>query len=261
VRSLAVLMYHSVPRGSAPPSADRSLSVPLGLVRDQWWTLREAGLRLRGLTEALATVRADPGSPVVGLTFDDGYADFLGAVDLLGELDAQATLYLPTDLVGGRRRIISSAGRLLGWGEIAGLPGRHVEIGSHSCSHRPLDVLSHRELAEEVGRSRTEIEDRLGASVVSFCYPNGYASRRVRTAVADAGYANGCVVGRRLAEPKGDSFTVPRLQVLPTHDQTGILRLVREGEPGVVPCLKRAAHPAWRLVRRATYLSSGRLLT
>ena len=89
---LPVLMYHSAPE-SGPGSR---LAVPRRLIDRQWRALCSDGWILRGLTEALDLSRADPKARIVGVTFDDGYSDFLGVPDLLSKHDAHATLYLPT---------------------------------------------------------------------------------------------------------------------------------------------------------------------
>jgi len=252
--TLPVLMYHSAPE-SGPGSR---LAVPRPLIDRQWQALRSDGWTLRGLTEALHLSRADPGARVVAVTFDDGYRDFLGIPDLLAKHDARAKLYLPTSYLEVAQRGPSP---WLSWQEAVSLPRELVEIGSHAHAHRPLDVLSQADLDHEVRHSRELLADRTGAEPGSFCYPNGYSSHRVRRAVSAAGYANACVIGRCLADPIGPSHAVPRLQVTPAHDETSILGLVRSGETGLEPSLKRIAYPAWRMARFATYRTTGKMLT
>ncbi|MFI5958148.1 polysaccharide deacetylase family protein [Cryptosporangium sp. NPDC051539] len=229
---LPILMYHGITSGPDP------LAVPVDDFRDQVGALTADGWELLGLTEALSAKAADPDRPVVALTFDDGYTDFLTAASVLAEFGARATLYVPTGTVG-------TVG-YLGWDQVAGLAAAGLEIGSHSRSHRPMDVLAPDVLATELAGSRAELVGRLGVPVRSFCYPHGYTSRRVRRAVADAGYANACVIGRRLARPGDDRFALPRLQPTPGAD---VRSLVATGEPGLTPVAKRALRPAWRGAR------------
>jgi peptidoglycan/xylan/chitin deacetylase (PgdA/CDA1 family) len=261
MRALPVLMYHSVPESAPDTSVHRDLIVPLPVMRRQWRALQDDGWVLRGLTEALALARADVAPRVVAVTFDDGYGDFLGAVEAMGDLGVRATLYLPTSQVGTDERIIPSAGRLLTWREVADLPGTQVELGSHARRHRPVDVLRAHEAWDQICQSRLDLRERTGHDVVSFCYPNGYAGGRSRAAVRSAGYSNACVVGRRRADPFGDPYRIPRLQVLPSHDEAAILDLVRRGEPGMAPRLKPAIHPAWWAVRWTVFRATGRMLT
>lgn len=252
--ALPVLMYHSAPESG---SSSR-LEVPRGLIDRQWKALRSDGWTLRGLTESLEISRLDPKARVVGLTFDDGFKDFLGIPDLLSKHEAHATLYLPTANLDDLEQ---SDGSWLSWSEADSLPRELVEIGSHAHVHRPLDVLSRADLDHEVRYSRELLTDRFGLQPVSFCYPNGYSSQRVRRAVSEAGYSNACVIERRLADPEGNLYAVPRLQVTAEHDEAAILRLVRSGEPGWQPKIKRLIYPAWRVTRLVAYRVAGKMLT
>jgi len=232
--------------------------VPRPLIDRQWRALRSDGWELRGLTDALNRARTDPGARIVGVTFDDGFSDFLGVLDLLSAHEAQATLYLPTSHLDAPGR---EGGPWLSWADVARLPRTLVEIGSHAHVHRPLDVLPQVDVCHEVRHSRQRLAERTGAEPVSFCYPNGYSNHFVRHAVSAAGYANACILGRRLADPHGDPYAVPRLQVTPAHDEAGVLSLVASGETGWTPRLKRPAYPAWRVVRLAAYRGAGKMLT
>jgi peptidoglycan/xylan/chitin deacetylase (PgdA/CDA1 family) len=254
---LPVLMYHSVPVSG---QGDR-LAVPRPLVDRQWRALRAEGWSLRGLTEALALARADRHARTIAVTFDDGYADFLGVLELLSVHDASATLYLSTSQPDDSGHPARPDRRWLTWAQVASFPSDLVEIGSHAHLHRPLDVLSRADIDHEVRHSRQLLAERLGLNTVSFCYPHGYSSGPVRQAVSAAGYANACVVGHRLADPDGDPYAVPRLQVTPAHDEPGIVALVGSGETGLAPRLKWVAYPAWRAARQAVYRATGRILT
>jgi peptidoglycan/xylan/chitin deacetylase (PgdA/CDA1 family) len=247
-------MYHSAP-ASGPGS---SLAVPRPLIDRQWRALRSDGWELRGLTEALRRARTDRDARIVGVTFDDGFGDFLAVPDLLSAHNARATLYLPTSYLDTPER---EDGPWLSWADVARLPRELVEIGSHAHVHRPLDVLRRADVCHEVRYSRQRLTERIGSAPVSFCYPNGYSSRSVRHTVSAAGYANACILGHRLADPDGDPYAVPRLQVTPAHDEAGVLSLVASGEAGWTPVLKRQAYPAWRVIRFAAYRGARKMLT
>jgi peptidoglycan/xylan/chitin deacetylase (PgdA/CDA1 family) len=254
---LPVLMYHSVPAlGSG-----NALAVPRRLVDRQWRALGDDGWILRGLTEALALASVNRNARTIGVTFDDGYADFLGVLELLSAHRARATLYLPTSQLEQSGRAVRPENRSLTWKEVEHLPRDLVEIGSHAHVHRPLDVLSRIEIEHEVGHSRRLLAAHTGVEALSFCYPNGYSSSRVRRAVKAAGYSNACIVGRRLADPGKNCYAVPRLQVTPAHDEASILTLITAGEAGLTPGLKRIAAPAWRSTRQVIYRSTGQILT
>jgi peptidoglycan/xylan/chitin deacetylase (PgdA/CDA1 family) len=236
----------------------RSLGVPPDLLREQLSALVAAGYRLIGLSEAVDLRRAGSAEPVVALTFDDGYADFLHAgLPVLSDLGATATLYVSVGHLGEPAAWLGAHapafGPLLTWEQVREVAAAGVEIGSHSLLHHPLDVLPPAQLAHEVHSSRDELADRLGVAVRSFCYPHGYHGRAVRAVVAEAGHDNACEVGRRLYTAGDDPLAIPRLQPTPDHSGQDLLRLAREGAPRLVPRLKRAAQPAWRQTRRLAY--------
>jgi peptidoglycan/xylan/chitin deacetylase (PgdA/CDA1 family)/GT2 family glycosyltransferase len=244
---LPILMYHSV-SGRTRRSVD-PLAVPVPEFEEHVARLSSDGWTVVGLTEALALLDAESSRRVVAMTFDDGLGDFLDAFDVLRQYGARATAYIPTGTVGMRPSEGSHDGARLSWSELAGLSEAGVEMGSHSVSHRPLDVLPMAEVTRELLDSKKVLEDHLDVSVASFCYPHGYSSSRVRREVRRAGYANACVVGRRIARSTDDVEALPRLQVRPGATGQSFDELVRYGEPGLVPRVKRGLMPAWRLTR------------
>src|SRR5207237_6074874 len=116
------------------------------------------------------------------------------ALQVLREVDATATLYVNPGHVGTRMPL----GALLSWDQIRSGAAAGIEIGNHSQLHRPLDVLPEALLDKEIRESTERLADEVGTAAVSFAYPHGYHSRRVRAAVARYGYDNACEVGRRL---------------------------------------------------------------
>jgi peptidoglycan/xylan/chitin deacetylase (PgdA/CDA1 family) len=254
--TLPVLMYHSV----SPGSSAGGLQVPLRELREHLAVLQDDGFELTGLTDALRICRGDPGRRVIALTFDDGYADFLAAAELLVDRGCGATLYVPTAHVG-TEGMIPSAGRLLDWADLATLPLPLVEVGSHSHLHRPLDVLPDEFLRDQARTSRELLAERLGVQAVSFCFPHGYARSGAAPILRSEGYTTACVIGRRVASPRDDVFAVPRVQVRPGLTPDAMRALVRRGEPGIVPHLKAVAAPAWRLARAFSLRTLGREFT
>ncbi|MBV9161902.1 MAG: polysaccharide deacetylase family protein [Pseudonocardiales bacterium] len=256
---LPVLMYHSIAK-EEPRSSD-PLVVPVSRLRRHVATLTADGWELLGLTEALQSFEDTPSRRIAALTFDDGLLDFLNAVEVLDQAGARATIYVPTARVGIRGSLSNGVASTLGWDHLLELSRQGIEIGSHSRHHRPLDVCPPRILLEEIHGSRMDLEDRLGVTVCSFSFPHGYSSPRVRRAVIEAGYRNACIVGRRVSRLKDDRFSLPRLQVRPEVCEGELHRLVRRGEPGMSPTIKRVLHPGWRVVRLASSRLPGRELT
>lgn len=254
--TLPVLMYHSV--GGPMPERLADLTVPTPELADHLAALREDGYELLGLTDALAA--AVQGRRVAALTFDDGYRDFVdNALPVLVDAGAGATLYVPTDHLGGTSSWLPApADRLplLDAADLVELPPS-IEVGSHGAVHVPLDVLDRATAVEQVRRSRQVLEDRLGRPVPSFCYPHGYHSRSLRRAVAAAGYTNACAIGHRPHRLGDDELAVARVMITPGTSRTALRALVAHGPGGVRPTVARLATPAWRVARRTALRTAG----
>jgi peptidoglycan/xylan/chitin deacetylase (PgdA/CDA1 family) len=251
--TLPVLMYHSV--SSVDHGPLRDLAVPPQRLREQLQTLSDAGYRLVGQTEALDLLAAGYAEPLVALTFDDGYVDFLTeGVKILADLGATATLYLSVGHVGELADWLgeqaAAFGSLMTWEQVDDVAAAGVEIGSHSLIHHPLDVIPKAQLDREIREARDRLADRYQRPIRSFCYPHGYNGPTVRAVVARYGHDNACEVGRRLHRPGDDPLAVARLQPTPDHTGTDLLDLVRCGGATLLPRIKRVAQPGWRVTRR-----------
>lgn len=244
-----VLMYHAV--GTAKDARFRPWVIPPSLLADHVALLRETGYEFTGLTEWACGNRA--GNCAV-LTFDDGYADFADhALPVLADHGARATVYVVTAYVGGQARWLPFAGErdrpMLGWDDLRAIRHAGIEIGSHGHRHIELDAVPATVAESDVRRSRDALTEQ-GLHPRSFCYPFGYASRRVRNIVARAGFTNACVVGRGLASSEQDVFRVRRLVVDHRTTPELLLRRCLGPEVPATARLRECAQPAWRLARR-----------
>ncbi len=244
---LPVLMYHAVP----PFPRDRRTPLDVGSQRfdEQLRALLHDGWTISGLTSALLTKQHDPAANVVAVTIDDAYEDSYDAALHVLHLGGGCTVYVPTGWVG-HGPSDAFAHPLLDWPRLRDLADAGVELGSHSVSHQPLDVLGKQEMRQELQTSREVIGEHTGAEVLSLCYPYGYANRAVRDEAARLGYRNACTVGRRIAASRDPLLALPRLQPFERMTGADMVRLVEHGEPGAAPHVKRLLHPGWGLVRR-----------
>jgi peptidoglycan/xylan/chitin deacetylase (PgdA/CDA1 family) len=194
---------------------------------------------------------ARPGK-YIALTFDDGYADFGDvALPLLAKYGMTGTLFVPTAHVGSRSGWMEGDGEggrpLLSWAGLAEVAASGVEIGAHSHTHPALDQLPAGALCAEVRASGAALEDKLGAPVASFAYPFGRYDRRVRDAVADAGYRVAVTMNSWAATPASHPLEIPRLAVLAGLDAAALAR--RLGAGRFAP--RRAVLRAERVLRQA----------
>ncbi|QUH02664.1 polysaccharide deacetylase family protein [Saccharopolyspora erythraea] len=212
-----VLMYHSVAEYAQDPY--RVTVDPARFERQLRW-LERRGLRGVSMGELMAA--GDPRG-LVGLTFDDGYQDFMHhVVPALRRHGFTATVFVIAGRLGGSnvwdpdgpRKPLMTSEQV----EQAVLAG--MEIGSHGMLHRRLSELDDDELVEEVAGSREVLRALSGQDVGGFCYPYGDLSRRVRDAVRDCGYDYGCAIW---SSPLTGRHALPRTYV---GDSDGHLRLL-----------------------------------
>jgi peptidoglycan/xylan/chitin deacetylase (PgdA/CDA1 family) len=216
--SSPVLMYHSV----APYEQDPYLvTVRPARFEQQLRWLHRRGLRGTSMRELLAARRAGTDRGLVGLTFDDGYADFCEfALPALARFGFTATVFVIADLIGGTNSwdVVGPRKALMTAQEIRHVAERGVEIGSHSRRH--VSLPSTGELFAEVTESRIILEEVTGGEVTGFCYPYGHIDAMALDAVRAAGYHYGCAIWR---SPLTGLHALPRTYI---GDRDGPLRLL-----------------------------------
>lgn len=219
-RTPVVLMYHSV----IPYDRDPYLVTvrPTRLERQFLW-LRDRGLRGVSVGELLSARDAGRARGLVGLTFDDGYADFAEyVVPALRRYGFTATVYVIAGQLGGSNHWDPDGPRkqLMTAEQVAQVATDGIEIGSHGLDHVSLPGLPADALVAETLRSRRILREVSGQPVAGFCYPYGDVSPQAVAAVRAAGYDHGCAIWRseltgRLALPRtyvGDVDTGIRLR-------------------------------------------------
>lgn len=196
-----VLMYHSVDDFAEDPYL---ITVRPRRFAGQmaWLTSRELrGVSMRELRDAQSSGAA---RQLVGLTFDDGYADFaVHALPVLLDHGFTATVFVVSDLVGGvnewdpagpRKRLMNAA-------QLREISALGMEVGSHAKTHRSLYGMPSGELHLEVKASRADLEELLDEEVTGLAYPYGHADEAAIEATRAAGYAYACGIKPRRADP------------------------------------------------------------
>jgi peptidoglycan/xylan/chitin deacetylase (PgdA/CDA1 family) len=188
-----VWMYHSIDHVSedphlvtvSPPRFERQLA----------W-LKARGLRGVSMSELLTAMDKGRARGLVGLTFDDGYADFVSrAVPALLKFGFTATVFVVSARIGsynawdeGPRKPLMTAEQL------RSVVSAGMQVSAHGRYHLSLPSLDDDELGDEIEGSRTELEDVLGRAVTGFAYPYGHVTAREMRAVRSAGYDHACAV-------------------------------------------------------------------
>ena len=184
-----------------------------------------------------------PGRAVC-VTFDDGYEDFAAtAWPLLRRYGFGAHMFLVADLVGGVAEWDAAEGPpapLMDWATIERLRREGVTFGCHTCSHPRLTRVGPEQVTAELRRSKTLLEDRLGAEMSSFAYPFGSVDSLARNAVDAAGFATAVTIREGLARYGDDPLLLPRVTVAGETDLETFVQSLGPAEPA--PLLRRLRH-------------------
>lgn len=189
-----IAMYHSVGDCSDDPYR---ITVTPGRLEGQLRWLRRRGLRGVSVAELLGARARGEGRDLVGLTFDDGYADFtVNALPLLARWGCTATLFALPGRLGGDNAWDPLGPRkpLLAAEDIRRAADAGVEIGSHGLTHVDLTRADDATLRDETAESRALLAELTGTPVTGFCYPYGTVDRRAVEAVRAAGYGYACAI-------------------------------------------------------------------
>ncbi|MEU3946873.1 polysaccharide deacetylase family protein [Streptomyces sp. NPDC029526] len=255
-----ILMYHAV--ATDPSPGTRALSVTPEAFAEQMALIAERGLTPVGTADLAAHWRAGrplPRRPVL-ITFDDGYEGVhRHALPVLARHGFPATLFVTTGWLRGPHETGEAPDRMLDWDQVRELADAGVEIGGHTHSHPQLDQLDDRRLRTELIHSKEILSDRLGQVPVSFAYPYGYSSRRVRQAVRETGYAQALAVGNGLARRAQGPYALRRVTVRRSTDAAEFVRLLDGRALARVFARDRALTKGYAVFRRAR--RCGHLLT
>jgi peptidoglycan/xylan/chitin deacetylase (PgdA/CDA1 family) len=116
------------------------------------------------------------------ISFDDGHrSNYENAYPLLEESGLKATFFVLAGCVG-------TGGHYISWEQARKMAAAGHRIQSHGWSHRLWTQCDATQLAEELVRSKRELEDRLGTEVDSLSAPGGRWNERVLEICASAGY-------------------------------------------------------------------------
>jgi len=199
-----ILAYHRV-----NPEVRDGLSVAPSTLRHHLETLIGRGWSNVVLEEEIGT---DPDAlppKTFAVTFDDGYQDnFFHAAPILDDLGMRATVYLVSDMIDSDRPFpwlrltapddFDEMDLHMNGGQLQAAGDRGVfTYGSHTATHPMLSELDRETASEEIARSKTDLERRLGVDITTFCYPAGNFNEETIELVADAGYDAAVVTPNR----------------------------------------------------------------
>lgn len=214
-----VLMYHSVDEYEQDPY---QVTVSPARFDHQLRWLKRCGLRGTSMQELLRARLLGDARGLVGLTFDDGYADFVStAMPALLRYGFSATVFVLAGRLGGHNCWDDDgpSKQLMTTEDVQHAAACGMEIGSHGMLHQALRRVEAPVLADEVSNSKTILESITGEEVRGFCYPYGDVNEAVVDAVRGAGYDYACAIW---PSPLSGRHALPRTYI---GDRDGSLRL------------------------------------
>ena len=176
------------------------------------------------MQELLRAMSRGTARGLLGLTFDDGYEDFLQiALPVLERLGFSATVFVVAGLLGEENGWIQEPRiKLLSASAIREVAERGMEVGSHGLSHLNLsDDLQSRLIDQEIVDSRRILTEALAKEVKGFCYPYGNVNDKVAQAVQQAAYTYACG-GFAMGGMERGIYNLPRIYV---SDKDATLKL------------------------------------
>ena len=230
---LTILMYHSIQEKlCGGPCSYYDLRITVEAFHRQMKYLNDNGFNIISLDEyaqARMTDRVLPPRPVV-ITFDDGYMDnYTNAYPVLKEFGFKATIFLAVDYINtgspadflSERVGITRDIQFLSWPKINEMSENGITFGSHSMSHKKLDLLTEDDFAYEISKSKDIIEEKTGKEVSSFCFPYAFPGGRKREVfcklarehLARAGYKLGVTTTIGRNTPAQDIFFLRRVPI------------------------------------------------
>jgi peptidoglycan/xylan/chitin deacetylase (PgdA/CDA1 family) len=212
-RSPIMLMYHGTASGTAVP--ENRYSVSALRFKQQIEFLQEYKWKTICLRDLAAPAQLPQRSILI--TFDDGYRNnFDNAFMPLIERNMCATWFVVSGRIGQHAHWLgpkTSDTRMLEFDQLREMAASGMEIGSHTCTHPDLTVVTEDIVSYEIRRSKDELEDIFGFGITSFAYPYGRFNDHAMDAVHDAGYKHACSVRPGVVNANLEPYQLRRLTV------------------------------------------------
>lgn len=217
------LVYHAVVSGRG--TADWAWAISHGRFLDHLDLLRDRGWRLATMSTLAGPLESTFPEKTAVISFDDGYANNLAAVEALVARNLVASWYIVTGEIG-RSPLWPDSGRpegpLLSAENLRAMDTAGMEIGSHSVRHIRLTGLPRAELLEELAGSRATLEDIIGRSVDGFAYPYGASDESCESYLRQTGYRYACTTQTGCALKDKHPYRLRRLTIF-NHDTAASL--------------------------------------
>lgn len=135
-----------------------------------------------------------------------------GIVEFLKRMPAERRDAILADVLsGGNGNTGAGVDAMMTWDQVSTVSAYGFEIGSHTVTHPLLTFEDDATQAWELNSSRELLQNRLGADVRAFAYPNGDWNSKVRESVIRAGYSCAFTTKAGYYANGGDLYSIPRI--------------------------------------------------
>lgn len=199
--SVPILMYHSISE-----EKNNDAVIAKELFAEQMAFLSREKFNPITLDELYAYVTEGkplPAKPVV-LTFDDGYRDTYEIVyPILKRYGFASTLFIPATFIGERLTLA----------ELKEMKASGMAIMSHSLTHRELAPMTAQEQAEEIIKSKQQLDSLLAQDTRYFCYPNGSYNADTLRLLREQGFKLAVTIEPGWVKPGDERLTLKRVWI------------------------------------------------
>lgn len=197
IDEIPVLSYHSVKKtegGETTVTASELEWQLQFLVEKKFTPILFSGFRM-----LLSFKKHLPAKPVM-LTFNGTEETIDIVFPLLRRYGLPGVFYIRTDAMppAATLRDLAAAG---------------MEIGSASVTGRKMNLLSEEEIRREIVDSKKTLEQTAGVPVISFAYPHGHVTERIKSIVAGTGYEFAVAIDDGRRNIWADPLKIHRIQI------------------------------------------------
>lgn len=199
---IPVLMYHSI-----STKYDRSICVSPQEFEQQMKWLYENGystVNLEDFSRALAGEAVLPERPIM-ISFDDGYSDnYAVAWPVMDQYDFRATFFVVSDKVNSYN---------IDWDQLKDLQSKGNSIGSHTLDHKNLSRLDSTAQENELRKSKSDLESKLGINISAFCFPYGMYNKTTLSLLPKLGYTMSFTTNEGRVHYGDNTYELKRIHV------------------------------------------------
>ncbi len=197
IRSLKILMYHSIADNPLDPHAIRPEAFD-----QQMRQLEQSGATIVSVSDGIRRLWGGViGGGMVAVSFDDALRDFLvTAAPILLSHHIPASVFVPTAFVGKTAEwdTHDKSKPLMDWDQLNEIQRLGFDVGSHSVTHPRLVNCDDRQLEYELRHSLEELQDRLTQPPLPIlAFPGGFTGERELAMVRKTDYIAGLGVTSR----------------------------------------------------------------